>query len=105
MAIPCPECGLGFAQVVPLGRHLANVHNWTLDDWRYWSVVYGVGKPARGPKGKPDAEKDPAAVAMGKRGGRKGGVIRARRLTPERRSEIARQGAKARWDKAKGAKT
>jgi hypothetical protein len=32
-----------------------------------------------------------------KRGGRKGGKARARALSPERRSEIARQAAMARW--------
>lgn len=41
--------------------------------------------------------KNPAAVALGKLGGSKGGVARAERLSPERRSEIARMGAQARW--------
>ena len=31
------------------------------------------------------------------KGGRAGGVARAEALTPERRSEIARQGAASRW--------
>lgn len=45
--------------------------------------------------------KDPWAVALGRRGGIKGGPARARALTPERRCEIARQAAAARWsDKA-----
>jgi hypothetical protein len=43
------------------------------------------------------SEKDPAAVALGRRGGLKGGVARARALTPERRSEIARTASRARW--------
>lgn len=33
--------------------------------------------------------------------GRKGGKKRAKTLTPERRAEIARKAAKARWDKPK----
>jgi predicted Zn-ribbon and HTH transcriptional regulator len=37
--------------------------------------------------------KDPNAVALGG----KGGKARAKRLTPERRSEIARQAALKRW--------
>ena len=41
--------------------------------------------------------KDPAAVALGKRGGAKGGRMRASRLTPEQRSEAARLAAQARW--------
>jgi hypothetical protein len=43
--------------------------------------------------------KDPAAVALGRRGGLKGGKARAAKMTPERRADIARQAAKARWDK------
>ena len=45
--------------------------------------------------------KNPAAVALGKLGGSKGGTIRAQRLSPERRKEIAQQAAQARWAKSK----
>ena len=51
-----------------------------------------------------DAEaegKDPLAVALGRRGGLKGGHARARKLTAEQRSESARHAAKAKWAKAK----
>ncbi len=41
--------------------------------------------------------KDPAAVLLGRKGGRKGGKARAEKLTPEERSEIARKAAQARW--------
>ena len=41
--------------------------------------------------------KNPAAVALGRLGGKKGGKARAAKLTPERRSEIARKAAAARW--------
>ena len=44
-------------------------------------------------------EKDPAAVELGRRGGKKGGPARAAKMTPEERSESARKAAKARWDK------
>jgi len=37
--------------------------------------------------------------ALGHLGGLKGGVARAARLTPERRVEIARKAAQARWGK------
>lgn len=40
-----------------------------------------------------DDRKDPAAKALGK----KGGAARASKLTPERRSEIARKAADKRW--------
>ena len=42
-----------------------------------------------------DDGKDPAARALG----RKGGKARAAKLTPERRSEIARKAAAKRWEK------
>jgi hypothetical protein len=42
-------------------------------------------------------KKDPAAVALGRRGGLKGGKARAASLTPEQRSEIARKAAAKRW--------
>jgi len=45
--------------------------------------------------GEHDDGKDPAAKAMG----RKGGTARAQRLTAERRAEIARKAARARWQK------
>ena len=45
--------------------------------------------------------KNPAAVALGKLGGSKGGKIRAQRLSGERKKEIAQLAAKARWAKEK----
>jgi hypothetical protein len=39
------------------------------------------------------------AAILGSRGGKKGGKARAAKLTAERRSEIARAAAKARWSK------
>jgi hypothetical protein len=48
---------------------------------------------------QPDAGKDPAAVALGRKGGLKGGKARAESMTPEQRKEAARNAAKARWQK------
>jgi hypothetical protein len=45
--------------------------------------------------------KNPAAVALGRLGGLKGGKARAEELTPERRKAIAQQAAQARWAKDK----
>jgi hypothetical protein len=42
-------------------------------------------------------EKNPAAVALGRLGGLKGGKARAKKLGPERRKEIARKAATTRW--------
>jgi hypothetical protein len=39
------------------------------------------------------------AQASGRNGGVKGGTARAAKLSPERRSEIARAAARARWSK------
>ncbi len=44
-----------------------------------------------------DSEKNPAAVALGRLGGKKGGKARAAKLSKKRRSEIARKAAQARW--------
>ncbi|MGA2182227.1 MAG: hypothetical protein ABSH47_04300 [Bryobacteraceae bacterium] len=48
-------------------------------------------------------KKNPAAVALGRKGGKKGGLARAARLTPEQRSESARKAVQARWAKAASA--
>ncbi len=44
-------------------------------------------------------EKNPAAVALGRLGGLKGGKARANKLTPEQRKEIAKKAAQTRWSK------
>jgi hypothetical protein len=44
-----------------------------------------------------DSGKDPAAVALGRRGGLKGGAARAKSLSAKRRKEIARKAARSRW--------
>lgn len=44
--------------------------------------------------------KDPAAVELGRKGGQKGGRVRAEKLTPAQRSAIARNAAQARWKHA-----
>jgi hypothetical protein len=46
------------------------------------------------------SEKNAAAVTLGRKGGKKGGLARAAKLTAEERSEIARKAVRARWDKA-----
>lgn len=46
---------------------------------------------------KPDEGKNPHAVELGRLGGQKGGKARAEKLTDERRAEIARKAARARW--------
>ena len=48
-----------------------------------------------------DDGKNPAAVALGRLGGQKGGRARAESLTKGQRSEIAKKAALQRWAKAK----
>jgi len=45
--------------------------------------------------------KNPAAVALGRKGGKKGGPARAAAMTPEQRSDAARKAVLARWAKKK----
>lgn len=47
-------------------------------------------------------KKNAHAVAMSKLGASKGGKARAAKLTPKKRSQIAKRAARARWGKKKG---
>ena len=51
------------------------------------------------PTKKAAHKKNPHAVALGRRGGKMGGKARAKALTAEERSEIAKTAARARWAK------
>lgn len=63
-------------------------------------ALTGITRLVRQASHQPDEPtdgKDPAAVALGRKGGLKGGKARAAKLTPEQRSEIAKKAAAARW--------
>ena len=66
-------------------------------------VEQAIGEKMSGePLDQPDptndqTEKAPIAVESGRRGGLKGGPARAKRLTADQRSKIARKAARARW--------
>ena len=49
----------------------------------------------------PDAGKDPAAVALGRKGGAKGGKVRAEGMTKKQRSDAAKKASAARWGAGK----
>ena len=51
----------------------------------------------------PGHEKNPAAVALGRLGGLKGGKARAKSLSASKRKAIAKKAAAARWTKRKAA--
>ncbi len=60
------------------------------------TIAYSIVAQVTGPtEQKP--EKNIAAVALGRLGGLKGGKARAASLTPDKRKEIAKRAAKARW--------
>ncbi len=59
---------------------------------------------ATGSTPKTDDGKNPFAVALGRRGGLKGGKARAEALSPARKKSIAKKAAKSRWDAVKAAK-
>lgn len=60
-------------------------------------VLESIGEAE--PQPAPDEGKDPAAVALGRKGGKKGGKARASKMTPEERSAAAKRAALARWRK------
>ena len=67
-------------------------------------LAHVIGEIATGQREKdPEQPKDPAAVALGRKGGLKGGKARAAKMTPEERSESARKAVQARWAKKKSA--
>jgi len=67
-------------------------------------LAYQIMLEATGqaPKYEPPTEpaKNPAAVALGRLGGLKGGHARAKKLSRRKRSQIAVKAAKARWRKS-----
>jgi hypothetical protein len=72
-------------------------------DHDFATVARGIVERAIGerldgsPLPDPNAGKKPAAVALGKLGGAKGGRARAARLSPAKRKAIAKKAAAARW--------
>lgn len=59
-------------------------------------VDLATGSSPDEPVAEPNG-KNPAAVALGRLGGKKGGAARAQKLSAEKRSEIAQKAAEARW--------
>lgn len=60
-------------------------------------MIVGMATGDVPPDAKADDGKNPAAVALGRLGGLKGGKARAQKLSKVRRRQIATQAAKARW--------
>ncbi len=64
-------------------------------------TAFGVFQQATGEVKNDEPLKNPAAVALGKLGGSKGGKARAAKLSDLQRSEIAKNAASVRWKKQK----
>jgi hypothetical protein len=62
-------------------------------------IAASIVSQTTGATSEPEPEKNPAAVALGRLGGLKGGKARARSLSPKQRASIAKKAAKARWSK------
>lgn len=62
-----------------------------------FQVVAELTGTAEIPAAEDKPQKDPAAVSLGRRGGLKGGLARAAKMTPKERAESARKAAVARW--------
>ena len=71
-------------------------HDFAVNAFRI--VEQAIGEKMDGtPLPDPDKGKNPAAVALGKLGGKKGGKARAAKLSPAKRKSIAKKAAAARW--------
>jgi hypothetical protein len=70
-----------------------------LNQWAKRMVDIATGEVTDREPTPEDQGKDPAAVSLGRRGGLKGGKARSDNLSDERRSQIAREAARARWGK------
>jgi hypothetical protein len=66
---------------------------------RIVDIATGEVADSDSPNPSRDPSKNPHAVELGRLGGKKGGRVRAERLTPEQRREIAKQAARKRWDR------
>jgi len=68
-----------------------------LNQWAKRMVDIATGQVEDRKPTPEEQGKNSAAVARGRLGGAKGGKARAKALSKERRSEISRKAAKARW--------
>ncbi len=84
----CPNCGEEWEQTMPYEQEPDEID---------WACDCGALADC-----KVRDEKNPAAVALGRLGGKKGGPARAEKLTAARRQEIAKKAAQVRWEKRRG---
>jgi len=63
-------------------------------------IAFNVVNKATFDKPAKESQKNPAAVALGRLGGLKGGKARAAKLSASKRKAIAKKAAKTRWKKS-----
>jgi hypothetical protein len=68
-----------------------------LNQWAKRMVDIATGEVEDREPTPEEQGKDPAAVALGRKGGLKGGKARADKMSKAERSEAARKAARARW--------
>jgi hypothetical protein len=64
--------------------------------------AFSIVQQATGQASVEEPQKNPAAVALGRLGGLKGGKARAASLTKKQRSQIAKKAAAKRWGQTGG---
>lgn len=74
-------------------------HDFSVRAFRIVQEATGQTEPET-QQGATEKGKEFDPVALGRKGGLKGGKVRAQKLTPEQRSEIAKKAAQARWHKS-----
>ena len=68
-----------------------------------FGIVQAIsGEPPTEAASPPADGKDPAAVALGRKGGLKGGPARAKAMTKKQRTAAAKKAAAVRWGKKTG---
>ena len=74
-------------------------HDFSVIAHRVVQEATGEAEPQQVEPEPPPEERHAAAVTLGRLGGKKGGPARAKKLSKERRSEIAKKAAATRWEK------
>ena len=86
----CPKCEMGLAPWIDVCRHETIVLVLESDETKAAETAETMAAAVRD-----------AAAKLGKKGGKKGGPARAKKLSKQRRREIASKASRTRWDTAK----
>lgn len=88
------SAGIRYALVMPKRSSKREDANQTA----HRTLMEAIGEKPKTPAvPAPDPNKNPAAVALGRLGGLKGGKARAEKLSPAQRKKIAKRAAQKRW--------